>query len=262
MGFFRTNNALIMKRILFFLLIVNFAHAQLPLPAVMDGGAKIVTSSLNTWIDMAQIRSYITSPVQRMVSLINSTYGDLQNGANFDPTKGGCVNFDKVNDWVNFYSAYNFTSQPFSFNIWVNFSSLVSSNSGQAPVLLYKGSFQANGYYLQVNSTGLSFATNQSGAIQASSGSFDFNINTWYNICVTRSGSSVRLYVDGNDITTTAATHLNPTLSNIDFALGAYSPYSGGFFMGGKIAYFNVYEKQLTTTEVLQNYNALKNRYK
>jgi len=54
-----------------------------------------------------------------------------------------------------------------------------------------------------------------------------------------------------------------PTSNSSQFyvTLGCYSWNNPGGFTNGKISILRVYRIGLTGTEVLQNYNAIKNRY-
>jgi hypothetical protein len=90
--------------------------------------------------------------------------------------------------------------------------------------------------------------------------------NKWYFICaVYERANTLKLYVDGYlDSSGTISQWQNVDIQNsTTFKLGAYanpgdSPTN---FTNGNIAYFKAHKKALSSTEVLQNYNATKNRY-
>ncbi len=75
-----------------------------------------------------------------------------------------------------------------------------------------------------------------------------------------RNGSSVRLYLNGIDVTSVAGTHINPTSSNQSFKINFYK---GDYLISGqmRISQFLIYNRALSAQEVLQNYNATKNRF-
>lgn len=84
------------------------------------------------------------------------------------------------------------------------------------------------------------------------------NLNTWYNIVATTSGTSHILYLNNSSVGT--ATAAGPwTLGDQEPTLG----YTGSFhtYHNGRIAVAKVYNRGLSGTEVTQNYNALKARY-
>jgi hypothetical protein len=83
-------------------------------------------------------------------------------------------------------------------------------------------------------------------------------LNAWYNIVMTWTTSSFSGYVNGTFVTSSTYTG-NGTVSN--FALGSFfSPYSSQVF-SGSIASTQIYNKELSAAEVLQNYNAQKSRF-
>ena len=134
------------------------------------------------------------------------------------------IQFDGTDDGINLGAIANFTSESFTISQWVNLSS-VTSGSGSGPVLVYKGSYLGSGYYAQIlNTTGaLCFMTNQSGAYQMSCTAGNALVtNQWHHLTYVRAGPSVRIYINGVDQTSTAATHLNPLSSTAGFQLGQY----------------------------------------
>jgi hypothetical protein len=155
----------------------------------------------------------------------------------------------------------DFSAQDFSFNIFLYITSTTTSTGGQGPVLLFKGGFQIRGYYAQVSQASpaaVTFFTNQSGAVQTSLSTASITIGAWNNICFTRSGSSVRIYINGIDATSTAGTHSNPSGSSDTLIINSY-----GAQIYGNVTYaiFSAYNRTLTPTEVEQNFNATRARF-
>ena len=188
--------------------------------------------------------------------------GQLNNQVGYSTANGGSLLFDGVNDFINFGNIFNFTTEDFSFNIFFYLTSLTTSTVGQAPVLFYKGSYQVNGYYIQLGSSNPSstnFITNQSGANQVTTSTLSLIVGAWNNLSVTRSGSSVKIYINGVDATASAGTHINPTSSTDNFVLSSYN--SASIFSNIRIASFQVYNRTLSAIEVLQNFNAVRSRF-
>lgn len=134
--------------------------------------------------------------------------------------------FNGTSSKINFGSAFNFTTENFTFSFWIFLLKYVSEDPGGMPaVLFYKGGWQLNGYYCQVGTNGaFSFFCNQSGAIQgivalASS----LPLKVWNYVTIVRKGSSGKIYVNGVDRTESCATLINPTSSSDSFVLGCYS---------------------------------------
>jgi hypothetical protein len=189
----------------------------------------------------------------------NENNGTLTNGPSFLPSvNGGIFDFDGVDDWVDCGNILNYTSEPFSFGYWVNFDSFTTNASGQGPIVFYKGAFNNRGYYVQHGSTTFSFVTSQLGAVQTTSGTGVNTVGVWYYVVITRNGASVRTYVNGVDTTSSAGSHVDPASSSENFRLAVYS---NSIWMNGKISNFTNYNRTLTATEVLQNFNTQKQRF-
>lgn len=220
----------------------------------------VITNGLGLNVDAGFTPSYPQTGTVWYDLSGNSYNSTLTNGPGFSTSGGGCITFDGTNDEASFGNILDYTSGSFTFNCWVYFNSLTTNQSGQGPVVFFKGQSQNNGYYLQVGNNGaISFITNQSGASQTSStNSSAIVVNTWYNIAVTRSGSSCKIYVNGVNSTTTSGTHQNPSTSSENFKL---ANYNNSIYANMNIAIFQSYNRELSATEVLQNYNTYTVRF-
>ena len=222
---------------------------------------KIVTDGLVLALDAADKNSYPGSGTTWRDMSGNGNNGTLTNGPTFNTAAQGNINFEGTDDYTNFSAILNFTSEPFTFSYWINFNSLTTNQSGQGPIIIYKGSYQQNGYYDQMSTNGaINFVTNQSGAYQiTSTNTSKVTTGIWYNISYTRNGSSIRIYVNGIDSTSIAGTHTNPTTSANAFRL---ANYQNGYIYGNfKLANFQTYNRNLSASEIQQKYNAQKARF-
>jgi hypothetical protein len=225
----------------------------------MYTGPNIVTDGLVLALDAANTKSYISGSTTWNDLSGNGNNGTLTNGPTFSSANGGSIVFDSTNSqYINLGPILNYTSENFTFSYWVNFNTLTTNSSGQGPIVFFKGDYNINGYYAQINATGgIVFTTNQSGANQVSYTNNIIATGFWYNIAYVRNGASVRIYLNGIDRTLTAATHINPTSSEINFTLARYPGIYGNF----KLSNFLNYNRALSSTEVLQNYNGQKARF-
>lgn len=224
---------------------------------ILDSSQKIVTDGLVLNYDIAQLRSYPTTGTAVTDLSGNAYTGNLVNGAAYNSSTGGLIVFDGVNDYMDSGNILNYTSGNFSFSYWIYFNSLI----GQGALVLYKGAYATVGYYDQITPTGIIyFQTNQSGVVQSTATTTGIiTINNWYNICYSRNGSSIRIYVNGVDRTNAPATHINPASSSNNFRISNYN--NGQYYGNFALSQFINYNKSLSATEVLQNYNATKSRY-
>ena len=225
--------------------------------AVQHSYGKMVTDGLVLYLNAADANSYVSGSTT-WYDLAGSNNGTLVNGPTYNSGSLGSIVFDGVNDYTSLGNVFNYTSESFSFGYWVNFNSFTTNIPGQGPIIFYKGSYNTNGYYLQHGITGFSFVTNQSGFSQTTTAIGVNTLGVWYYIVVTRDGTSVRGYVNGIDRTITLGSHTNPASSTNNFTLATYATF---IYFNGKISNFTGYNRVLSATEVLQNYNATKTRF-
>lgn len=222
----------------------------------------IITDGLVLHLDAGNYVSYPASGANwnnltdnRIVGALSGTYSFVRDG-------GGAIDFSKaVNSSANLGSIFNFTSQTFSFRVFFYLTSEVSSSSVQGPMLFYKGPYQTRGYFSQLSKTSpsaVNFVTNQSGATQVTFSNSLVIVGAWNDICIVRNGSSVRTYINGVDQTSSAATHSNPTGASDNFLINSYGT---DFFGDVTYSIFSVYDRDLSPTEVSQNFNATRARF-
>lgn len=218
--------------------------------------SSIVQDQLVLNLDAGNSSSYSGTGTTWYDLTTNSYNATLVNGPTFSTLVGGCIVFDGVNDYATIGNIFNYTTGNFSFSYWFNASSIANS-----PVLFYKGAFSVNGYYHQISPDG-SFALvcNQSGAYQfTNTVAGSLLINTWYNVAIIRSGTSIKLYKNGVEATyATVGIINNPASSTDNFTISSYGSPSASGYLNGKIASFYGYSKALSGTEVLQNFNSTK----
>lgn len=220
----------------------------------------IVTSGLTLYLDAGYTPSYSKSTTTWRDLSGSGNTGTLTNGPTFNTDFYGSIVFDGTNDYVSCGNILDYTSGDFSFSYWVYVTSLTTNSPGQGPVIIYKGGFQVNGYYDQIQSAGnIIFVTNNAGvSVSTSTNGGVISAGNIYNIAYTRSGSTVKIYVNGIDVTATQGTHTNPTTSSNNFLLASYGP---GIYSNVRLYSFANYNRQLSAAEVLQNYYAGEKRF-
>lgn len=224
----------------------------------------IVTDGLVLHLDAGNYQSYPIAGTTWYDLSGQGANGTLTNGPTYIRDGGGAIDCGVSSNFINLpTSAGNFTTQDFSFVVWLNITSATTSTAGNGPVPFWKGDYRTNGYYSQIvqGTAPLSylFVTNQSGAHQVTESTNSLNLATWYCLCLTRAGSSVRTYINGQDATATAGTHISPaaaTGNNLRI-----NTYNAVVYGDVTYAVFSAYERMLTPTEVSQNFNALRARF-
>jgi len=197
-----------------------------------------------------------------------SNNGTLTNGPTFSTDGGGSIVFDGANDYVDCNSSIVDLNSSFTFASWVKTTSNLSDNSNFRR-LIGRGdnssSFTGEWAALTYNTSGNAFAfeidddTVKSGMY----GTISLNPNTWYYVVgVINRTNTLYLYVNGVlDSTATDNTSLNV---NPPYNLYLGAQRSGGnpfFILNGNLPVAQIYNRALSATEILQNYNAQKGRF-
>lgn len=255
MGFIWKHNALkYMKKIIIFLLIANFAQAQLP--AVVDGGSKIETRGLVTWINPSYKTCYSGSGI-RLINLKNplADTSIMDGGVTFSGSFGGVLNFDGINDIVyNNLFGNVFNTNRFTFEIWVKPTVINKTQN-----LFFSYDFVANITALNIRLVNTSiFLTARINGVDrnTNTGTSLVNSTTYQHIVGTYDGTNLSIYYNGSLIVSNVWTGTFYSTSNMYFSnsVGSQDLYAS-------IACYRVYNSCLTATEILRNYNAEKNRF-
>lgn len=244
--------------------------------SITDSTSGLVKGNIELYLDAANPQSYPGTGTTWFDLSGNRRDATLTNGPTFTEDlngTGGYITLDGSNDYIGLGTNFNYTTQDFSIGMWVYPLSFRHGTSLNG-ILFWKGSFQVSGYYGEIgpNNTSINLYTNQSGASQVSSAIYNPNPSSrpnvgfipgeWYNIYFTRSGTSVRIYINGVDRTSTVGTHTNPaTASANNFEIGRYNASGTSNITNYRYASFIIYGRTLTATEVLQNFNASRKRF-
>ncbi len=224
-----------------------------------DPDENIVTNGLILNIDPSKNASYLGTGSNIYDLSGSGNNGTLANSPAFSSLNNGSITFDGTNDYINLGNKFSFITESFSVSYWVFVNSFTTNQANQGPVVFYKGNFNENGYYSQINNDGgFAFVTNNGSNQISFSMTGIVRLKKWHHISIARNGSSVRLYCDGIDVTLTPGTHQNPSASSRDFYLANYNNF---IFANIQISQFLLHTRALTQQEVSQNYNATKNRY-
>jgi hypothetical protein len=224
--------------------------------AVLDSGPKIITDGLVLHLDAAQKRSYPGSGTTWTDLSGNGNNMTLTNGPTFNSNNGGIIVFDGSNDYAVKTSPSNIPNNQSAKTISVWFYSS-RSNNFQDTILATNSGVVNSGVSLKVNNQRKMVVEDLSGNPILTSTVTPIT-NVWYNFTFTTTGTTNKIYVNGLQDATNTFTL--PTGSVTDIYLGS-SHVGGNPHLFGGIAIALYYNRELSATEVLQNYNALKSRF-
>jgi hypothetical protein len=222
------------------------------------GGPDIITDGLALAVDAGSTRSYSGSGTTT-TSLVSSNTGNLTNGVGFSSDNGGAFVFDGVNDYIAFDTALTFSSANLTSVAWVKLDSYLSQNStiGFSPDA-GNGNPGFRIYAVSTGSLGV-WTRSTVGGVTAIETTNGIPLNEWVQITFVLNGTNGKLYKNGVQILNSTFSQTPATLSSAPVWISRYS--GGGYYVDGKTANALLYNRALTAAEVLQNYNAQKNRF-
>ncbi len=181
----------------------------------------------------------------------------LTNGPTFNGANGGSIVFDGTNDYVTLNN--NSALQIFTGTVccWVKTS---NAGSGFRSIVVKQwnyGLFTSDNILITydwsagaVRSTGINIADNNWRYIVMS---FTDNSGSPSNNAI--------IYVNGVSVLTTTIKVNTSYLISLEIGRGGTIPTGDSQYINGSIAQTTIYNRALSATEVLQNYNATKGRY-
>ena len=230
----------------------------------MFTGPNIITDGLTVLLDSTSKRSYPGSGTNWYDLSGNNNHGTLVNftGASAGSTSGfdtntGLMMYDRHvgtgnNDLNNYINIPNSDSldeclitNGMSISFW--FRQDVYRCTAMTK---WNGSWEV--YYCSP----LVFRTQGTGGSDLNTG--DAALSGFHNICVTSTNTGRLVYVNGV-VQATGTNTVSSQNTSEPVSIGAY--YNGKYAMEGSLPYYALYNRELTSAEVIQNYNAQKSRF-
>jgi hypothetical protein len=220
-------------------------------------GPKIVTNGLVLALDAADRNSYPRSGTSWLDLSGNNNTCTLTNGPTFSNTNGGNIVFDGTNDYVTRSSVATNLSAGVSMEMVFKSTDMNSRAQG-----FMQYNILGTSYYINFYTDGTGKLRWETWVPVPTGGAFysstTLSNNTWYHAIGTynSNGSSV-LYINGSNVgngSYSAASYSSTYTTT--FTIGEYAGY-----LSGNVALTRIYNRALTATEVLQNYNATRSRF-
>ena len=209
----------------------------------------IVSSGLVVAYDPANPKCYPGSGVTFYDLSGNNNHGTLTNGPTISNNLAKYTVFDGSDDYIVSVNNSGITgTTPRTLMAWAwmgNISSSVIARIG--------ASADSQGYEMQVYQNRL-IAHRYSGHATSSG---TVKLNKWYHFAITYDGSNIKFYFDG---ALDSVSGLGISTANTPLYVG-YPVYGGNGLMNGNVSQVLLYNRELSATEINQNYNATKGRY-
>ena len=235
----------------------------------MNYGPRIAKNGLILALDAADRNSYIgTGASWRDISGSNYT-GTLSGNFVFDGANCGVINFDGSNAYASILnsSGINFTNSSGTISIWLRTVAAPPSGS----YLISKNMDSTGGWGITIGSNGIPYFETKNNASGATSfyrfANQALNDGRWHNFVAVFTTSTtilanntVSLYIDGvlsDGALTRSLVYGGNTAGNVEIARRTSGNYYSGY-----ISNVIIYNRALTATEILFNYNNISFRYK
>lgn len=234
--------------------------------STLSGGPNIVTNGLVLNLDAANTKSYPGSGTTWTDISRGGNNGTLVNGPAFNSANGGSIVFDGTNDYVTESNFTGSITNSFTIGTWVYFNSPVTT--GQKIFHAQSGSNPYSEVNLDNYSGGSGnpkyhFYTHNWAATSTNdilTSTFDVTGSIWAYVVGTYDDTSKFKYLYVNGIlnrsgSTTVKIDWPNSITWLGRRLNSSEP------LNGRISVTQVYNRALSATEILQNYNATKTRF-
>lgn len=241
------------------------------------GGPNLVEDGLVLALDASDRNSYVSGSTDWFNLSGNNLSGSLVNGPTFNTGSGGSIVFDGVDDQISFpgntFGYSPGTTGEISLEIWIYPTGPYSSYVAEPPTTNL-GGFFGQGYFGGSTGWGLgmfransnnyfAFQVRNQGTIVQGGENVNhlFTNNNWYHVVgsFTRNDFS-RVYINGvlaSSISSTPLNNISITPNDNNAKIGR----ANQFYSGCRISVARIYNRPLSATEILQNYNATKTRF-
>lgn len=231
----------------------------------VKGGPNTVTSGLVLELDAGNIKSYQSGSTTWFDKSGFANNGTLINGVGYTSSFNGSLVFDGVDDYVGRNTALDVGSN-FSAFAWVRPGSINVRNA----IIGNSYPYQSGVGWFLATATNYGGVTNTffisigSDSAYQTAANNSIVLNTWNYIggTVINGGQNIKLYVNGietaylpSNLSANTIVYTSPELNIGRRTSSSPEPWIGN------IASTQIYNRILSSSEVLQNYNAQKSRF-
>lgn len=211
-------------------------------------GPVIVRDGLVLSLDAADRNSYPGSGTTWNDVSGNGYNGTLTNGPTFSSVNGGYFSFDGTNDYTSttFTVPAQNTGTSFSWNCWV-----YPTRNNSADIFIGNRNTVLN--FIKLTSNNFEYYPLSTNALIFGGA---MTINVWQNICIVKNLTNFIYYKNGSQLATGSSSE---SVNSNAFYIGGDN--TAGEYAQGRVATATVYNRALSATEILQNYNAQKSRF-
>lgn len=241
-----------------------------------SNGPKIVTNGLVLYLDAGNTKSYPGSGTSWFDLSGNNNHGTLFNGPIFNTSNKGKIAFDGSNDYISVVENFGMAPQILTAEVIFRPNSTTNTGYGGNPAssqyLVARQNSRSSyfeGYVMTYNengsvsivstpSTGITQYVTSSSIGSIAIGNIYVFVGIWNTV-------TQQIYINGSFVNS------GTKASNIDYGnnhtlkIGRFIPAGGATWdsaFNGDVYGLKLYNRVLSDNEILQNYNAIKGRYR
>lgn len=227
-------------------------------------GPKIVTDNLVLCLDASDKNSYPGTGTSWSNLTSNSNNATLVNGPTFNSNNKGSIIFNGINNYANFgNNNLGVDLIDKSFCLWIYLDSSFSTASGLIDKDFDNGTPNYGGWGFWIQSNRKLWWWNHANLDLLDDGPNVVPLTKWTFVSVTYNSTSktANFYINAVlNSSKTNASIVEKSSSTTNLILSATRNASGSF-LNGRISNVIAYNRELTAKEILQNYNAIKDRF-
>lgn len=221
--------------------------------ALVHGSKPIIVDGLVLCLDAANIKSYSSGTTWNDLSL-SANHATLLNGPTYNSVNGGSIVFDNIDDYATVgASGFSLGSSAGTLCAWAKINTLDydphwiisygTPNTNQSRFIgVFDRSYYFGGYGNDINTASIIGPS---------------NYNNWFNLVGVYDGANASIYLNGNLVVGPTAKSWSTVAGNAQ--IGRQT--SSGDYWSGNIAQVSVYNRDLTASEISQNFDALRARF-
>lgn len=232
----------------------------------IDVGPIEAVDNLYLQIDAANFRSYSGSGLTSF-GLVGGIGATLVNGTGFSSSNNGSFFFDGTNDYIRLPTTFfnHDSGTPFTLSLWFKTATsgmILGQETGSSPGT---GSGWVPAIYVDTNGKLRTSCFWGGNTTNQSVSTTSVNDNLWHQISITFANTSHKSYLDSvlfDTITKTQTTYTSPYYYYLGSGKNTSWTNAGNMYLTGNISNFIFYNRDLSASEIFQNYTATKGRYR
>jgi hypothetical protein len=225
--------------------------------STVGGGVNIVTNGLVLYLDASNTKSYVSGSTTWNDVSRSGNNGTLTNGPTFNSSNGGSIVFDGSNQYIKPPNSTTLQLTNFTLSSWVRIN-VQNINQYIIDTSTNGGSGFGYSYRIKADNKIRFWAYDANNALDSTT---TISPNIWYNILVTYNNTSKIQSIYINGVFNVSNTHTNTFVVSTVTNLQIGGSLVLGGYINGNIAQTSIYNRNLSASEVLQNYNAIKSRF-